>query len=388
MLKKNKQVAGQKYCVWLLALSFFIVGYTCFYFCSSCGFAADFPSFFGKRVEADPQKDYSLTEQNGPWLVMTYVFTGDQAKSYAQKLCLELRKEYKLDAYVFNKTIKHEERLVNRGLNQNRGGLQYMKYQTDPTVNAYVVFVGNYASVEDPAGEATMKKIRKIKPKCMEYHGDFAAENPLGQTMDSYNAQHGYGPMGRAFLTKNPLLPVDNPTLAGGVDPKVVNYNRNVRFCLLDCPGKYSVQIGTYRGFRTINQNEIQKIQNTGEVSVDPNQSLTLADADQRAEKLTQYLRNKGIEAYCFRDHYASIVTVGSFDNISYVNPQTGKQEAIPEIQKIYNEYGAFQDPTKVGRDAVRLKMMAGVPLDAAPMIINVPKAPRSTAAIPGFGRY
>lgn len=369
---------GKSICFWLL---FVLVG---------AGFAsaAEFPSLWGKRVDSDPKKDYFLTEQNGPWLVMAYVFTGDQANTYAKKLCLELRKEFKLDAYVYNKKIKHEERLVSRGLDASGAGLRYMKYQTDPTVNAYVVFVGNYSSVEDPEGDATMKKLRKIKPKCMEYHGDFAAENPLGQTMDSYNSKHGYGPLGRAFLTKNPLLPAETAAMAGGLDPKVVNYNRNVRFCLLDCPGKYSVQIGTYRGFRTINQNEIQKIKNTGEVSVDPESSLTLAEADQRAEKLTQFLRNKGIEAYCFRDHYASIVTIGSFDEISYVNPQTGKQEAIPEIQKIFQEYGAFQDPSKVGRESVRLKMMAGVPLDAAPMIINVPKAPRATARIPGFGSF
>ena len=85
--------------------------------------------------------------------------------------------------------------------------------------------------------------------------------------------------------------------------------------------------------------------------------TMTLAEADEAAAKLTAALRKRGIEAYCFRDHYASIVTIGSFNDISIVNPQTGQTEAIPEIQRMYREYGATQDPTKGnGPESVRLK--------------------------------
>ena len=32
-----------------------------------------------QRVDADPQKAYNLTEQNGPWMIMACSFSGEKA---------------------------------------------------------------------------------------------------------------------------------------------------------------------------------------------------------------------------------------------------------------------------------------------------------------------
>ena len=52
------------------------------------------------RVEAEPGKTYALTEQNGPWMVMAYSFSGEGADKQAQELVIELRMKYKLPAYT------------------------------------------------------------------------------------------------------------------------------------------------------------------------------------------------------------------------------------------------------------------------------------------------
>ena len=62
------------------------------------------------RVDADPEKEYPLTEQNGPWTILACSFSGPHAAQQAHDLVLELRRRYKLPAYVyekkFNLTIK------------------------------------------------------------------------------------------------------------------------------------------------------------------------------------------------------------------------------------------------------------------------------------------
>lgn len=54
-----------------------------------------------KAVSADPNQDYTLTEQNGPWLVMATSFTGEEGKAQAEELVLELRRKYNLPAYYY-----------------------------------------------------------------------------------------------------------------------------------------------------------------------------------------------------------------------------------------------------------------------------------------------
>ena len=348
---------------------------------------ADF-NLFGQKPAVNPQASLELTAKEGPWLITAFVFTGTEAKTYADKLCLELRRDFRLPAYVFHKEIRQSNEVQGRGIISGHGNVKSMKHMKDPNVNSYIVFVGNFSSIEDQNAQNTLRRVRQLKPKTLQYHGDFDLENPLAEDFAAHGLSNGQGPMGRAFLTKNPLVTQQEMASASAnyLDPKVVGFNKNVKYSLLDCPGKYSVQIATFRGFRTINQNEIEKIRKTGEVNA--KNTMTLAEADEAAAKLTAALRRRGIAASCFRDHYASIVTVGSFNDISIVNPQTGQTEAIPEIQRMYKEYGATQDPTKGnGPESVRLKVIDGIPLDPAPMIINVPRAPKTSrsAGLPNF---
>ncbi len=91
----------------------------------------------------------------------------------------------------------------------------------------------------------------------------------------------------------------------------MIEMNKNVPHSLLDCPGKYSVQVATFKGQVIIKQNEIEAIE-SGKKQL----SSDLADAAMKAHQLTEALRMKGYEAYEFHDRYASIVTVGSFDSV------------------------------------------------------------------------
>ena len=55
------------------------------------------------------------------------------------------------------------------------------------------------------------------------------------------------GPMGQAFFTRNPLLPREY-FVPKGVDTFVAKMNEGVEHSLLDCPGRQTIQVATFRG--------------------------------------------------------------------------------------------------------------------------------------------
>jgi hypothetical protein len=162
------------------------------------------------------------------------------------------------------------------------------------------------------------------------------------------------------------------------LDPFVADMNKNVEHSLLDCPGKYSVQVATFRGQVVIKQSEIEAIQNG-------NQEFKgdLAEAAMKAHTLTEALRMKGYEAYEFHDRYASIVTVGSFDTAGTPRAD-GKTEINPKIYKIMQIFGAKPVDVlgQVPNNAIPMscKELASIKFDIQPIPIQVPRKSISAA--------
>ncbi len=155
-------------------------------------------------------------------------------------------------------------------------------------------------------------------------------------------------------------------------------------YSLLDCPGKYTVQVATFKGKVIIKQNEIRAIEDGKPMESE------LAAAAKKADSLTRALRMKGYEAYQFHDRYASIVTVGSFDSVGTPRPD-GKIEINPNVHKIMTTFGADPDAGAELQDALKasgldkqtlampVKSLVGIPFDIQPIPVHVPKRPMST---------
>ncbi len=333
-----------------------------------------------KQVEADPDKTYTLTEENGPWMIMACSFSGDGAEKQAQELVAELRKRYKLPAYI-HKVRFDLSSAEGRGIDRY-GAPVKMRYRKGSEIKEVAVLVGDYPAVDDAEAQKVLKKIKSAAPQCLEVKegkatnqtlanwrtGLKAAQNLLG------NENKEKGPMGHAFVTTNPLLPSDYFT-SKGLDPFVIEMNKNVSHGLLDCPGKYSVQVATFKGQVIIEQNEIEAIQ-SGKKELNSD----LADAAMKAHQLTEALRIKGYEAYEFHDRNASIVTVGSFDTVG--TPRSdGRIEINPKIHAIMKTFGA-QPMSLPGQNVpvTPLKSLAGINFDIQPIPIQVPKKTISAA--------
>lgn len=299
------------------------------------------------RVDADPANDYRLTQEDGPWLVMAATFSGAGAEEQAHDLILEFRKKHNLPAYIHEMTFDYNEKSPGRGLDQY-GGPVKRRYKRDE-VQEYAVLVGDFPSVDDPEAQQLLRRIKRMEPDALdpEQHGKTA--QTLAQIrqlqsamMEKLGKEQKRGPMGQAFLARNPLLPREY-FVPKGVDPFVAKMNKGVEHSLLDCPGRYTVQVATFRG-STVLQTSAQTDESSGfQLPWKKREQDPLLEAAENAHLLTEELRAHGWEAYEFHDRTESYVTIGSFDQVGQ-KLQDGQVTPLPKVQKILETFGAIYD--------------------------------------------
>ena len=62
-----------------------------------------------KHLETDPKEMYAIDEDNGPWMIMAATFSGEGAEDQARQLIHELRSEFKLPAYSYQKKFEFSQ---------------------------------------------------------------------------------------------------------------------------------------------------------------------------------------------------------------------------------------------------------------------------------------
>lgn len=330
-----------------------------------------------RRVEADPNKSYGLTEKQGPWLILVTTFAGDQAQEQAHELVLELRRRHQLQAFTHRMHFDFTRDAKARGANQY-GEPRKVKYRVN-AIDEVAVLVGDFESVDDDAAQKTLKMLKyECDPECLK-SGAAAEDNRLiadfrdmlksARTVGGYkNVKKRMGPLANAHLTTNPLVP-DEYYAPKGLDKFVIEMNKPVEHSLLDCPGRFTVKIATFSGSVIIDQKKIREVEKGGRVA------SQLAEAADKAHRVTVALREQGYEAYEFHDRGQSIVTVGSFN--SYGTPRAdGKIEINPKIHALMTAFGADKQaaPGQANPRVGLPKVIDDIPLDIQPMIVEVPR--------------
>ena len=334
-----------------------------------------------KRVEATPNKDYVLTEDQGPWMIMATSFAGPGAEKQAHDLVLELRKNLKLPAYTHRQTYDFTQPVEGLGLNRY-GESKKMRYANRAKFDEIAVLVGDFPSVEDPQAEKALQKIKHLRPDCLDFKKNknttqrFVGLREWQKRLTKDPEKKQLGPMGAAFVTRNPLLPKEY-FAPGGLDPLVEEMNRHVAHSLLDNPKRYSVRVATFRGSSTMKLAEIER--------QGKNLPSKLEEAALKANELTIALRKQGVEAYEFHDRYESIVTVGAFDEIGKPG-RDGQTELHPAVLRLMQQYGP-QKQQLPGQGAVGLvpRSLEGICFDVQPVPVEVPRS--SVAATIAAGK-
>ncbi|MBI1246777.1 hypothetical protein GC197_02900 [bacterium] len=329
-----------------------------------------------QRVEADAEKAYELTEENGPWMIMATSFSGPGAEQDAKDLVLELRKEYSLEAYIWHQKYDYTDTVIGKGYDKY-GGPKKMKYMNDATYTSYAVLVGNYDSVDQSGVASTLEKIKTARPQT--FQSGYSIKSDTIKTLRrkikeaiGTEEKKAKGPMGHAFVTRNPLMP-EEYFRPKGVDELVVRMNKNSQFSLLNCTGKYTVRVATFRGAVEMDQKKIQELAAKSDSQVVS--GARLADAAAKAEQLAADLRAQGVEAYSFHDRSESIVTVGSFDSVGTPR-RDGKIEINPQIKRIMDGYKGSEGSTINNgiTPTFKPKSLNGIVLDVQPVPVEVPR--------------
>ncbi len=349
-----------------------------------CGVAsADKPSLlrmFGRDASPEQKSNQSieLSEEEGPWMILASTFVGEGSQKRAERLASEISQDLKLPAYIYREKFD-----FTGTINRDPTTSKRLRYANRYEYEAYAVLVGEYDTVEHPSIERDLKRIRTAKPAVFQDPNEVAAEtnrsNPVTTVKSITNkifsqagrdGQASPGPMSQAFVTRNPMLPEEYFT-APQVDSFVHQMNDGLHHSLLDCKGRYTVVVKTFEGLGTIVDGKRDK-------DFQPSQSRLNKYAED-AEKMTNELRAKGVEAYQFHDRFRSLVTIGSFEELGRELPD-GRFEYAPEIRAVMKQYSAFNvDPELARQVPAGARGIAGngvalIPFDVQPTPIAVPK--------------
>lgn len=327
-----------------------------------------------KRVAANKDDLYPLSEENGPWMIMATTFSGDGAEEQARELVHELRSTYKLPAYSYRKRFDYSKKVEGRGIDKYGTPLQ-MRYQRGEAIDEIAVLVGDYPAVDDPAAQKVLKKLKYVQPVSLKLENGKSTSQSLAalrliqqKLLPDGNDRKKKGPMGHAFVTANPLLPHEY-YVPKGIDKLVLNMNKGVKYSLLDCPDRYSLKVATFNGNVVIDQKIIKQVEEGASIG------SRLAEAADKAHKVTMALREKGYEAYEFHDRYMSMVCVGSFKTVG--SPRAdGKTEINPIIHRYMTTFGADRKmaPGQAAPQVGPPKKVAGIPLDLQPIPVEIPR--------------
>jgi hypothetical protein len=333
-----------------------------------------------KRVEADPNKNYPVTDENGPWMVLATVFRGENAERQAQKLVYELRKKFKLEAYTHAQVFDYTHDVRGRGFMPD-GTPKIMRHAQDDAVKEVAVLVGNFGSIDDDRATDTLQKIKTIEPDSLSTDPAKSSQVFAG-LRQAMNARKKKGPMGAAFVVTNPLLPPEFFNTPG-VDKLVLEMNEDVPYSLLKCPGKYTLKVATFTGSSILNQQKVR------DASYSKKVGYSLQEAAENAHELADALRRQGFEAYEFHDREQSIVTVGNFEQLAVAGPN-GQSLTNPQVDRLMKLFGVQVNSTPgnplmgiPSQEVARRKQAFPKTwklLDLQPAVIPVPWAPLSAA--------
>jgi hypothetical protein len=327
--------------------------------------------FAGKKIEAVPNKEYRLSETNGPAMILVTTFSGPSGRPEANALVYELRKNFQYKAYIHEQIFEHNLKKEEK-LSQSYSGS--LKYRKSSSVPSYAVLVGDFQSFDDRDFQATLKEIKRCQPQCMTVNRTTSQDYKNWRSNNA--AVSGKGPLYMAFGVTNPLMPPENQQ--GTVDKLVETMNANSPYSLLKCPRHYTVRIATFTGKIVIKQDEIKEIE-AGHRPFADRKTSDLDLAMKAATKMCKILRGQGVEAYEFHDRFASFVTIGSFNSYGQELPN-GMIELEPEIAQIMKQFQGkpathgVQQGITIAYEPVRI---AGLECDVQPQIIKIPRKTR-----------
>jgi len=308
------------------------------------------------QVDADPNKDYQICPEAGPWLICATSYVGPKSPQLAHEMILEIRTRFKMPAYVLSRG-QEERRKQDEEFNRlkelypeaiipRRRGIRIQ--------DECAVLVGGYRDQE--AAYQALKDFKKLPSPSSERLCPIITQVGVPETPDAdqkSEVHYAYAnPFVTAFVVHNPTIPIERKKDAQN-DKFLKKLNSGESYSLLKCPKQYTLMVAAFQGLHSIqgksptaaNQSLFEKIfgNSTGEM---------LDASAQNAHNLADALHKAGgFEAYVLHMREGSVVTVGGFD-----------REDDPQIKTIEQCL------------ATRFKYERGVQLLPQPVVMQIPR--------------
>ncbi len=291
---------------------------------------------------------YPITPQAGEWLICAKSYIGENARTLAEELAHEIRTQYNLPAYVFNRGAEERDREEKRLAEMRKRQEEFLRqlgavpadqrwrYRTLRIEEQFAVLVGGYPSIEVARKE--LDKIRKLKPPAEKFMDRAVLvkaneNNGNGSTIESA----WVNPFQTAFIVHNPTIPMEKED-PNKPDPFLKDLNEGESLSVLKCRKDWTLVVKVYHG-QTIVQPKNASSTFLSRLTMGGNKTDLLSAAAMQARSLAEYLRSMKempVEAYVMHTRHSSIVCVGQFD--SPEDPKLQQMQKLLANMKITNK--------------------------------------------------
>lgn len=279
-------------------------------------------------VEADPKRDYTVTPEAGPWMVMVASFTelptaGSSAThpaELAHDLALHIRRECRVPAWVFvygaAERAEQERRIAQiREMCQTNGAPPRIRHYR--VQEQYAVLVGGYKDMD--AARKDLDRIKKLPTPPERFCNLVQVAGPAPDQAKGMVKRAVENPFERSFVVRNPTAPKEEkPVNDGQWDPFIKELNADEPLSLLKCRKRYTLVIKDFPGPATLLGHGMQKTtfmdRLMGRKSADTLNANALQA--QAFAKALRSMKEMPLDAYVLHTRYASFVAIGGFDNL------------------------------------------------------------------------
>lgn len=282
-----------------------------------------------------------LSPQAGPWLIIVSAFTGPNAAELAHDLAQEIQTEYRLPAYVFDRSseLRAAERARVEALRkERREAYDRLNVPADTPLgiktvrieDQFAVLVGGYKDMD--TARRALDAIKKMKAPSERFR-DTQFVKVVGENGQEEKIEKvAVNPFERAFVVPNPTVKRATALDPNEPDPAWRELNAGESLSVLKCPKPWTLVVKTFEGGTILQTDSSRASSMWSRVNVLGTAPSRLNTAAQQARNLAELLRKLGFESYVFHTRYQSIVTVGNYDRVD--DPRLAQmQRTISNLQ-------------------------------------------------------
>jgi hypothetical protein len=288
-------------------------------------------------------KDIEITEKQAPWLIYVMSYAGEDAPKLARDFVVELRNNFKLNAYVYNSGAEEKKRefeRVQKARQEQIEALQKAGLKGDyvPTPiravrideQTAVLIDGGFRTRDEAL--AALKKLRAMKDR--DFPKDFAKRVQLDVKVaikeeQDNTAKSGVrvnefevvllNPFARAFPARNPMSKNYDVPQMDATDARLLReINKDEPFTVLKTRKPFTLAIKQYNTEQIVarNQKEADGFLHRFRTGLTLKNGMWNDQAAQNAHDLAEAFRKSGLtETHVLHAKYCSYVTVGSYDS-------------------------------------------------------------------------